>query len=281
MSWVFARPLLPALEIAWSWLFAAPFLLVCWMQAVRILAAVPPEAAGLANLDPQNPWVAAMQLSNAVSIYWPHLVAVARWLLPLAALAWSILSGLGRSLLLKRLEPRLPFRPFPTMLLQAAWLVLLAVTVALWLYSVRWAALTHIGSASEPDLIGFSAWTIFLSLSFFTAWALLSWPLSIAPLIALFERRSALSAIRESFRLGRLFTAKLIEINLVMGIVRLALIVVAMVISAAPLPFSDELGADAMHAVWALAILFFLVAGSYFQVVRLKGFVEFWRAFRG
>ena len=38
-------------------------------------------------------------------------------------------------------------------------------------------------------------------------------------------------------------TAKLVEINLVMGIVKLALIVLAMVLSAAPLPFSDQLGA--------------------------------------
>jgi hypothetical protein len=81
--------------------------------------------------------------------------------------------------------------------------------------------------------------------------------------------------------LGRELTSKLMEINLVMGIVKLALIVLAMVFSAAPLPFSDELGSDAMHWVWAGATLFFLVASDYFQVVRLKSFVEFWRAFRG
>ena len=75
-------------------------------------------------------------------------------------------------------------------------------------------------------------------------------------------------------------TAKLIEINMVMGIVKLALVVLAMVLSAAPLPFSDQLGPDALHAVWAAATVFFLVASDYFQVVRLKGFVEFWKMFR-
>jgi hypothetical protein len=34
-----------------------------------------------------------------------------------------------------------------------------------------------------------------------------------------------------------------------MGIVKLALIVLAMVFLAAPLPFSDELGGDALHFV--------------------------------
>jgi hypothetical protein len=54
-----------------------------------------------------------------------------------------------------------------------------------------------------------------------------------------------------------------------------------MVLSAAPLPFSDQLGPDAMHGIYAVATIFYLVASDYFQVVRLKGFVEFWKMFRG
>lgn len=76
-------------------------------------------------------------------------------------------------------------------------------------------------------------------------------------------------------------SAKLVEINLVMGIVKLALLVLAMVLSAAPLPFSDQLGADTLHWISAIAVIFYLVASDYFQVVRLKGFIEFWRMFRG
>ncbi len=63
----------------------------------------------------------------------------------------------------------------------------------------------------------------------------------------LLEERSALSSLGQSLRLGKAFTGKLMEINLVMGIVTLALIVLAMVLSAAPLPFSDQLGPDTMH----------------------------------
>ena len=95
-------------------------------------------------------------------------------------------------------------------------------------------------------------WVIFLSLGFFTAWALVSWALSIAPLLMLLEDRSALSSLGQSLRLGKPFTGKLVEINLVMGIVKLALIVLAMVLSAAPLPFSDQLGPDAMHGIYAV-----------------------------
>jgi hypothetical protein len=146
---------------------------------------------------------------------------------------------------------------------------------------MQWVASTHITPNAEPDLIGFAVWVIFLSLGFFTAWALLSWALSVAPLVMLLENRSALSALGQSLRLGRPMTAKLVEINMVMGIVNLALLVLAMVLSAAPLPFSDQLGSEALHAVWAVATVFYFVASDYFQVVRLKGFQEFCKMFRG
>ncbi len=115
MSAVFRRPSLIAIEIAWRWLFGIPFLLVCWKQSQQILAAFPPESSGLSSIDAQNPWVAAAQLSNVASYYEPHVLTVLRWLLPVAALAWVVLSGVGRNLLLRRMEadrsPRLLFRP--------------------------------------------------------------------------------------------------------------------------------------------------------------------------
>ena len=142
-------------------------------------------------------------------------------------------------------------------------------------------AASHLSNGGEPDLVGYSMWSIFLSLGFFTLWALVSWALSIAPLLMLLEDLSPGAAILQSLKLGRAFSGKLVETNLVMGIVKLALIVVAMVLSAAPLPFSDELGASAMNGIVALATVFYFLASDYFQVVRLKGFVEFWRVFRG
>ena len=167
------------------------------------------------------------------------------------------------------------------MVLQAGWLALLGAIWCAWFRSMEWVASTHITTGMEPDLVGTAIWVIFLSLGFFTVWALVSWALSIAPLVMLLEDRSAPSSLGQSLRLGRAFTGKLVEINLVMGIVNLALMVLAMVLSAAPLPFSDQLGPDALHGISAVAVVFYLVASDYFQVVRLKGFVEFWKMFRG
>jgi len=283
MGWVFGRPFLVAIEVGWRWIFGIPFLLVCWIEAQKILAELPPESTGLNSIDAQNPWVAAVQLARAWSLYQPHVVAVLAWLGPVAALAWVIVSALGRGLVLSRLDPerRLPFRPLPMMVLQAGWLALLGATSWAWFRCMGWVSATHITAGAEPDLIGFATWTIFLALGFFTAWALVNWALSIAPLVMLLEKRTALAALGQSPRLGKAFTGKLVETNLVMGIVNLALIVLAMVLSAAPLPFSDQLGGDALHWIDAAAVVFYLIASDYFQVVRLKGFLEFWKMYRG
>jgi len=281
MGGVFRCPSLIAIEIAWRWLIGIPFLFICWQQTQQILAAYPVDSTAFASLDTQNPWVAAAQISNGITFYEPHVLAVLRWLLPVAAMIWIVISGMGRGLLLKRMDARMRFRPFTMFALQAAWLGLFALAVWGWLRSMQWVAATHINVAGEPDLVGYFIWAIFLSLGFFTAFALTSWPFLIAPLLVLREKRSALSALGESLRLGKRFTGKLAEINLVLGIAKLALIVVAMVFSAAPLPFSDQLGEGAMHVVAAASVVFYLVANDFFQVVRLKAFLSFWKLFRG
>ena len=281
MGWVFARPSITAIEVAWRWVFGVPFLLVCWAHLQRILVALPPESAGVTGIDSQNPWVAAAQLSNVWARYEPYINHELRWLAPAAVGAWIVVSSLGRSLVLKRLEPGIRFRPLSMLFLQAAWTGLLAATCWGWFRSIAWVAATHITVDAEPDLVGYSMWVIFLTLAFFTLWALINWALSIAPLLVLLEGISPFAALVCSVKLGKTFTGKLIEISMVMGIVNLALVVLAMVFSAAPLPFSDQLGSDALHAVWAAATVFYLVASDYFQVVRLKSCVEFWHAFRG
>lgn len=281
MAWVFKRPSLTAMEVAWRWIFGIPLMVVCLGEARRIFAALPPDVTGLSRLDSQNPWIAAVQLADAWSQYQPHMAAVLRWLLPAAAVAWAVCSAVGRNLVLKRMERGLRFRPLGMTALQGSWLLLFAATFWAWFRLVAWAAATHITSGGEPDLVGYLIWVIFLSLGFFTLWALISWAFFIAPLLMLLEKRPVLSALGQSFRLGKTFTAKLVEVNLVMGIVKLALIVVAMVLAAAPLPFSDELGAGAMRVVYAGATVVYLLASDYFHVVRLRGVVALWRELRG
>ena len=284
MGFIFKRPSLSLLEIGWRWLVGIPILWVGWHEWQNILAVHPLSASGYLTINSSNPWVAVVQLADVWSYYQPHVVAVLRWLLPLAALAWAVISGLGRNLVFMRMEsdrsPRIPFRPAAMIFLQAAWLALLLVTFWLWWFSMHGIAVAHISPQGEPDLVGYSIWAIFVSLGFFTVWALISWALSVAPLLVLLERRSALSALGESLRLGKVFTSKLAEINLAMGVVKMSIIVLSMVFSAAPVPFAGELGSGVMHAAIAASTIFYCIANDFFQVVRLKAFVEFWSIFR-
>jgi hypothetical protein len=280
ISAVIRRPSLVALELVWRWLAALPVLWLGWIQIQKILITYPVESSGLNNIDSQNPWLATAQLANVWSYYSPHVVAVLRWLLPLTALVWIVISALGRNAILIRMEPRIRFRPFTMIFLHAALIALFALALYGWFCSVSWAAITHISIGGEPDLVGYAVWAIFLTLGFFTAWALVSWTLAVAPLLALLEHCSAIQAIGRSLKLGVRFTSKLAEINLVMGIVKIALLVLAMVLSAAPLPFIGELGPGALHVVWVVSAIFFLIASDFFQVVRLEAFIAFWHIFR-
>ena len=124
----------------------------------------------------------------------------------------------------------------------------------------------------------YCALVIILSLGIFTLWGLLSWIFSIAPLLAVIERRNVAGALARSMRLGPL-TGKLVEINLIMGIVKIALVVLAMVFSAIPLPFETQVEGNALYAWWAGVTVLYLVASDFFQVARIAAFVELWRLF--
>lgn len=281
MGWIFRRPRITLLEIAWRWIFAFPFLLVCWHHMQQIAIALPPAEAGANHLDTMNPWISGVQLGVVWMHYQPYVVQVLLWLAPLGGLAWALMAGLGRGLVFKQIEPRVRYRPFTIMILKAAWLALLGGVLLAWYRSILWVAATHITSEGGADLVGYSIWAIFLSLGFFSLWAVISWPFTISPVLALLENRSAWSAFAQSFKLGKTFTSELIEINLSMGIIKLMLIVLAMVFSAAPLPFSEELGSGALHLAIAVSFTFYCIASDYFQVVRLRAFIDFWHTFRG
>ena len=137
---------------------------------------------------------------------------------------------------------------------------------------------SHITTGAEPDLVGFTIWLVFVTLGS-SAVGRLSWVVTVAPLLDA-EGCGVSAALSRSFKLRRAFTAKLVEINMVMGIVKLALMVLAMVFSSVLIPFAEEVGASALHMEWLVVAVFYFVANDYFQLVRLKGFIEFWKRYR-
>jgi hypothetical protein len=292
MGFAWRHPSLTALEVGWRWLFGIPFLYVLWTQAQQILLKVPPSIAGLDRLDGQNPWRSSVVLSNAASLYAPEVAAVLHWLIPIAVVAWAIISGIGRTLVLRRLQklnginsqqPQCPLlnQVAAIIPLQFLWIAAQTGFFYLWYRGIAWAAATHITTTVEPDLIGYLCWVIFISLGLFTAWAVVSWTIGFGPTLLIEESCSVTAAVRQSFSLGKPLSSKLAEINLVMGIVRIALIILAMVFCAAPIPFSDEFGQSALNNLYVVIAIVYLIANDLFQVVRLKSYQSLRQHYRG
>ena len=284
LALVWRRPSLVALELLWRWSFGIPLLALLAWEGTRIWAetAVKLRATGVFEFSLQYAWQGALQVSDAIDVLKPPVLHAALWLLPLAIAAWAVASGLGRNAVVRRYRAETPWRPMSMVVLQLLRGVALCGSYVVWYQAMRWAANFTLAQASaggdaqgEPNLVFYSALVIVFSLGIFTVWALLSWVFSIAPLLVLLEDRGIGGSLARSLRLGPL-KGKLAEINLVMGIAKIALVVLAMVFSATPLPFADAVSGGALYAWWAVVTVLYLVASDFFQVARIASFVELW-----
>jgi hypothetical protein len=167
------------------------------------------------------------------------------------------------------------------MLLQAARMAALLGGFALWFVSLQAAAVVAlngpIAAGHDPDLVLYCAIVIIATLGMFTLWAIVSWVFSVAPLLAMLGNLGARASLAAAFRLGPL-RSRLIEINLVMGIVKIALIVLAMVFSACPLPFESVATTQFMAWWYAAVTVLYLIASDLFHVVRLVAYLELWKS---
>jgi len=272
-----SRSSLLVLEVTWRWLFGIPALLLVYYQAARIIAATADQlkATEIDQFTLQDPMRGAVMIADAFAVLKTPILHTLIWLAPLLAIGWSIASGIGRNLVLRRYDPGLPMKPLQLFALQLLRVIALGGSFVGWFFTIRWAA-NYALSGSEPNLVLYCALVICLSLGIFTFWALLSWIFSIAPLLLLLENCGIRASLYRSLRLGPL-TGKLVEINLVMGIIKLALIVLAMVFSATPLPFESVMQGLPLYLWWCLVTLLYLAASDFFQVVRLVAFAQFWR----
>ena len=273
------RPGLIALELAWRWGFGIPALLVLLVFGRLLLATLFAAHTGIEEFSLQQPVAAAQIVRASYDAVLPGVLALARWLAPLLMVGWAIASGVGRTFVLRALAPRGHPRTGSLCLLQLLRILALALTIVAWFAMVRWAALRdvfHIRAGTEPNMVGLAAWLICLSLGSFVVWALWSWVLSMASVLIVMEGRGVFSALAASLRLGPL-AMKLVEVNLVLGIVKLALMVLAMVFSAVPLPFEAQMNGTALYLWWAAVGVLYLVASDFFQVARLAAFTEFWK----
>ncbi|MGD0887647.1 MAG: hypothetical protein ABR889_00215 [Acidobacteriaceae bacterium] len=275
------RPSLTALEVLWRWVFGAPALAMVATLALGVWRKAQIDTTALRQISLLDPMSAAATLTQAGMQLLPPLLQVAAWMAPLLLVAWIVVSSFGRGAVLRRFDAQLHARPVTLMLLQAARMAALLGGFALWFASMQAAAVVAlngpIAAGHDPDLVLYCAIVIIATLGMFTLWAIVSWVFSVAPLLAMLGNLGARASLAAAFRLGPL-RSRLIEINLVMGIVKIALIVLAMVFSACPLPFESVATQQFMAWWYAAVTVLYLIASDLFHVVRLVAYLELWKS---
>ncbi len=283
MTHCWRRPSLLLLELRWRWGFGIPALLLLFYEAQRIYNSVSLASTGIYQFSLQDPLIAAQTLASVLAVLLPPVRAVALWLLPLLILTWAIASGFGRMAVLRRYDRTLRSAPWMMVGIQLLRILTLGGSFAVWFLSLHWAARTSLGG-DDPNMVGYFVKAIVLSLALFTLWAISSWVFSAAPLIALLEKKSMLMSLGTAAWLGPRalgpLRGKLVEINLVLGIIKLCLVVLAMVFSATLLPFQSELDPWMFYTWWVFISILYLVASDFFQVTRLVAFIDLWRVMR-
>ena len=287
MQWCWQHPSITALEVLWRWLFGSLALYLISSNALRIFSGATagtndPARLGLDHLTVTDPMAAATSLATAAGVLLPMAIPALRWLLPTLLLAWLVISSFGRSIVLRRADPGLALRPLTMAVLQLVRITALGLSLFVWFLVMQWAAGASItqpvAQGAEPRLVQYFALVIIGTLGLFTLWAIVSWALSLAPLLAVLCDTGPWPSLRLAARPGPL-KMKLVEINLVMGIVKIALIVLAMVFSACPLPFQSVESPEFLF-VWNIGVaILYLLASDYFHVVRQVAYLELWRAY--
>jgi hypothetical protein len=236
------RPSLTGLEVLWRWIYGVPALWLIATQLRHILAAHTEGTYELAKLgldhallnDPvgaltADPLGAVNKFTHAVNLVLPDLKHLAVWLVPLLVAVWIVVSSIGRTAVLRRADTGLQSKPVTLMLLQIIRLTALAVSFWVWFSAIGWAAriavTSPVAAGVDPNLVLYCAIVIVTTLGLFVLWGIVSWIFSIAPMLAMLQGSSVLGSLSAALRLGPL-KSKLVEINLVMGIVKIALIVV-------------------------------------------------------
>ena len=287
MQWCWKHPGVLGLEVLWRWTFGVFALALLWRNGQRIAASVTggsldPARLGLDHLTVTDPMGTASRVASAAAVVAPQCLVVLRWLVPLLVVVWVVVSSVGRTLVLRRADPSLAVRPLTLMGLQVLRIGALSLSFAIWFRLMLWGGATAITGpidhGLEPNLLLYFVVLIVGTLGLFTLWAIVSWSLSIAPLLAMLHDTGIWASLRDSMHVGAL-RLKLIEVNLVMGIVKIALIVLAMVFSATPLPFESVTTPTFLLNWWIGVTLLYLLGSDFFHVARLVAYLRLWRAY--
>jgi len=266
MASVFRRPSLVAMEVAWRWAVG--------IVALVLIAAENPEA--WAHRFDAEYW----RQAGTLLLHGNFIVGVnARGLvvLAVAVVGWAAVSGVARVPILRRLDGALHPRRGTVVVITILRVLTFSTLIAAWLWAVASITLTTL-TGSEPNYVGAFAAVVVLTLAMCMLWSVVSWVFPLAMTLAMVRDLGVRKSFRAAWDEGVL-RSKIIEINLVMGIVKIALVVLAMVFSATPLPFQAFTTQGFLWVWWIAVALLYLLASDFFHVVRLAACLALCRAY--
>ena len=272
MAAVWRRPLLTGLELLWRWTFGVLALGSVWIFAHDAVMVWVLKADNIGPLLLRGR-VVARGTTDVLTNLWPLLGAL---------VVWAVFAGVGRGWVLRRWDRSLGTRRGTLMVLAVLRAFVYAGLVVLWfslLVAIArrdvWGPLDH---GLEPAYVPGFAMAVATTLLLFVAWAATNWILRIAPVLAMARGLGPMASLRAALRLGPLRT-KLVEINLVMGIAKMALVVLAMVFSATPLPFESVTTPGFLMSWWIGVTVFYFLGSDFFHVARQVAYLQLWRAY--
>jgi hypothetical protein len=269
MAAVWKRPGLVGVEIAWRWAFWVVVWGAVWLKVGTAVVLV---------------WQEQMSSMLTVAVHGGFIFgfdgkAFVRGLPSVVAflVVWALVSGVGRGVVMPLLDARLRPRRGTLMLLAAMRVLAWAGLVGVWLWALvkTWIVMVERPAVrgEYPSYVPGFAIVLFVMLGLFLLWCGVSWMFRLAAVLAAMKGLGVVGSLRAAWGSGAL-RGKLIEINLVMGIVKVALIVLAMVFSACPLPFSSVETQTFLACWWSGVGVLWVVASDYFHVVRAAAYLR-------
>jgi hypothetical protein len=270
MSAVWKRPSLTGLELLWRWSFGLIAAGLIWFFAHDLVMVWVLKTDNIGPILARGGLV-ARGMTDVLTQLWPLVGGIA---------AWSVFAGVGRGVVLRRWDPSLKVRRGTVIVFAMLRAYAFAAFVVLWFALLigiaRRCIWTPMERGLEPTYVPGFAMAVTATLLLFVLWAALSWILRITPILAMSRGLGVVESVRAAMRIGSL-RSKLVEINLVMGIVKVALLVLAMVFSACPLPF-ESVESPAFLMWWWIGVgVLYLVASAYFHVVRAAAYDALYR----
>lgn len=282
LTWMRRHPKLLALEVAWRWTFGIPVLWFVWRWASHLMVTLPWQQTEIQTLSINmlltDPMKGSVLIANAVDLFFPYVKQfLVVWAVP-ALLAWCILAAAGRNAILMRMQQGAASRPVTLFWLNLLRMVPMMATAWLWWFLLSVAAEHTVLTGGEPQMMVYVGCALVLTLILFVLWAALGWIFSIAPVLAVTRNLGAFASLKGALQLKKKVRGGLVEINLVMGVVKIALLVLLTVFSATPLPFQAIATPDFLFR-WTVgvAILYFL-ASDFFHAARLAGYLHLLQA---